>query len=176
MAMQASYKQVYEEAVALARDPDADWPLRSRQAGQLFARQLGMRDDWLSPHSDADRQAAIKFRGLVMRVLNQLVAGGVLRKVKKGGRGPDGRRVLNEAQFWTPAAWKRAEAERMRWEGEASARSARWAEVYDDLTRAGYEPVPAESVTRSQARGQEITLDIASWEQLLRRLMAREGL
>src|SRR5215469_17330049 len=168
--IQASYDQVFAAVGELAADPDAEWPLESYGAGQRMAQRMGRWEDWLNQRTNLDRQAVNRFHGQCLRALNALAAEGVLRKAGKGTLAPTGHFLTNEAQFYTPDAWTRAEEARDRRKADEAALRARWEAVYDNLVRAGYEPRPVPNVTGSQARGLEVTVTIESWERLLRAL------
>jgi len=149
-------------------EPVGEW--HSYAVGQLVARQLGLAEAWHDSFrgTNYDNQARERLHGQAMRAFNELAAEGVLVKVGRGERGPDGG-TRNEARFWTPAAFKTAQQRAAEAREAAAAERERWTSIFDILTTHGFGDYirPVANVTRSQARGLEITLDLTGWAQLL---------
>jgi len=173
----------YRDVLAAAREIVAKAPAepdslstsggwwRSWELGAAVASQLGIHDDYRDSFhgSNYDEHNRKRLDGQARRAFDALAAEGLLVKTGRGERTPSGSVLGSEAQYHTPAAHllavqaaaDKAEADRIEAE--------RWAGIYDTLAVEGFGEhiLPVHNVTRSQARGSEITLDLEGWARLL---------
>jgi hypothetical protein len=153
----------------MAADPEQHWPLRSYEAGRAVANQMGLRERYDhgysgQGHTHNDYRATVRFDGKAKRALDKLAELGEL--VRKG-RDFTG---MNEAWWFTPAAWQAWDAEQQQKKLAKRQLADRWATVYDLIEQLGYQPVtPASTYYRETGRGTEVTISLAGWEQLLNR-------
>lgn len=95
-----------------------------------------------------------------VRILEAMSRDGKLRKVPKGQTGPDLRRNSTRQPFYyTPAAWKAAEADAAERVRKEAALTARWSRIWDELARRGCTPVTE--------HGKAVRLSTSAWFGLL---------
>jgi hypothetical protein len=134
--------------------------LESWRAPALVASYLGITEQYNGARTYTEASALRRFQGQVARSLNALARDGVLRKVGRGDRGPDGgwnRR--NEACYYTPEEWDAAAARAAKHEAAAKAEEDRWAAIYDRLVALGIFP--------GGNRGEPVHLVVPEWSNLL---------
>lgn len=94
----------------------------------------------------------------VRRALGTIVSEGTLIKIARDQYGPDGTRDGVSPRYYTPAAFKRAEAAVARSRESAAALAVRWEQVYRDLAEAGFRPV--------SLPGEPVVLSLDTWENV----------
>jgi hypothetical protein len=157
-------------ARALIADNPSGW-WRSWELGELIAGKLGLAEQYRASFrgTNYDERARLKLDGQAKRAMDELAADDRLVKIGRGEQHPSGATLGGEAQYFTPARFKEAEAEAERERENRQATRERWESIYAILVTHGFEPhiVPVPNVTRSQAAGLPITLDLEGWAQLL---------
>jgi hypothetical protein len=157
--IEIAYKDVLAAARKVVAQPgegrnDGWW--RSWEVPALVAQVLGVADQRNSEYNVAQR-----FDAQAARAFNALVAEGVLVKVGRGERSPHGSRLGNEAEFYTPSAYKTAVAEMVAAQAQRALTTRAWESVWDRLTDLGLSPHAADG------RGHRVRLDLEDWEKIL---------
>jgi hypothetical protein len=135
MRQEASADEVYAAVRKYVAESDGmveNWRLRNAVADELGINR--------SQSSRLLRQTWAKFTGQVTRSLNALAAEGMVLKVGRGQRGPDGKvAYANEVRYFTSQAWQQAEREAEAREAERQHQLAVQQEITERFARCGYE-------------------------------------
>lgn len=126
------------------------------------ALELGPLDNtgYMGARNMRAERAREKYFSRVKRALEELVADGLLIKVGRGGRTPEGRHLGNTVYYYTPEQYaqdQRAAADRQQ---IAVATTARWTIIEERLFRG-----PGVVLDPKRAGG----LTLSHWEQLLQK-------
>jgi uncharacterized protein DUF3693 len=159
--IEIAYKDVLAAARKVAAQPgegrnDGWW--RSWEVPALVAQVLGVAD---ARNNSTSHRSGPRFDAQATRAFNALAVEGVLVKVGRGERSPHGRRLGNEAEFYTPSAYKNAVAEMETAQAQRARTRQAWESVWDRLTALGLSPRAADG------RGHKVRLDLEDWEKIL---------